>query len=158
MISLIKNEINRIKNKLLVDFRLELHSYKPIENVFQWLADYYIVLSPNFDDLINNSKVTLKRKLIYYTNFAIHLSVLIKYTFLSKYGDPYTIALMGESLHYLSSIYFASYFFLSIQGILVPLLMYVRYIGDRQMANILVTISQFDNNRVFNRINNRKVT
>ena len=158
MISFIKIIINRIKNIFLVEFQRELHSYNPIENVFQWMADYYLVLSPNFDDVINNSKITLKRKLIYYTNFAIHLSVLIKYTFLAKYSDLYTIALLGESLHYLFNIYIISYIFVLAELTFVPLMMYMRYMGDRRVANSLVTISKFDTNRAFNRINNRKVT
>ena len=70
-ISCMKIRINRIKNKLLVEFRRELHSYNTIENVFQWLADYCIVLPPDFDDVINKSKVPLKRKLFYCTNFAV---------------------------------------------------------------------------------------
>ena len=158
MIAFIKIIVNKIKNKLLVESRRELHSYYPTENVFQWFADYYLVLSPNFDDVINNSKITLKRKLFYYTNFAIHLSVLIKYTFLAKYSDPNTIALLGESYHYLTNIYFAIHFNVSIELNVLPLIMYMRYIGDRQVAKVLVTISQFDTNRAFNRINNRKLT
>ena len=158
MIAFIKIIVNKIKNKLLVESRRELHSYNPIENVFQWMADYYYVLSPNFDDSINNSKVPLKRKLYYYTNFAIHLSVLIKYTFLAKYSDPNTIALLGESYHYLTNIYFAIHFNVSMELNVLPLIIYVRYIGDRKVAKVLVTISQFDTNRAFNRINNRKLT
>ena len=143
---------------MLVAFRRELHSYNPIENVFQWLADYYIVFSPNFDDSINNSKITLKRKLIYYTNFAIHLSVLIKYTILSTYDDPNTIALLGESLHYLTNIYFISYLFVLIELTIVTCIIYVRYIGDQRLAKIFVTISRFETDLLFNRINNLKVT
>ena len=158
MISYIRIIINRIKNKLLVAFRRELHSYNTIENVFQWLADYCVVLSLNFNDVINKSKVTLKRKLIYYTNFAIQLSVLIKYAFLGIYGDPHTIALLGESFHYLTNIYFASHLFVWIQLTMVPILIYMRYIGDKRVAKIFVTISRFDSNRALNRINNRKLT
>ena len=150
--------MNRIKNKLSVLFRRELHSYNPIENVFQWLADYYLVLSPNFDSIITNGKVTSKRKLIYYTNFAIELAVLIKYTILATYGDPYTVAVLGESFHYLANIYFVSTLYLSIQLTIVPIVMQMSYISDRGVAKILVTISRFDNNRVINRINHRKVT
>ena len=95
-ISFIKIRINTIKNKLLVKFRRELHSYNPIENVFQWMADYYVVLSPNFDHVINTSKVPLKSKLIYYTNFAVQFSVLIKYAILGIHGDRYTVALKAS--------------------------------------------------------------
>ena len=122
------------------------------------MADYYVLLSPNFDDVINNSKVPLKRKLIYYTNFVIQFSVLIKYAILGIHGDRYTVALLGESLHYLTNIYFASHLFVWTQLTMVTLLMYVGYIGERQVAKILVTISRFDSNRAFNRINNRKLT
>ena len=41
---------------------------------------------------------------------------------------------------------------------MVTLLIYVGYIGERQVAKILVTISRFDSNQAFNRINNRKLT
>ena len=158
MISFIKIIVNRIKNKLLTEFQSELHSYNPIENVFQWFADYYYVLSPNFDDVINNSKITLKRKLIFHINFAIHLFELIKYLILTKYGDPYTLAVLGESIHYVTNNYFHSHILVSMEMTALPCIMYVRYIGDQQLAQILVKISQFDTNRAFNRINYRKVT
>ena len=135
-----------------------LISYNPIENVFQWMADYYFVLSPNFDVMINNDKITLKRKLIYYTNFAIQLSILIKYIYLAIYDDPDTVGLLGESFHYLTNIYYVSHIYLAIQLTLLPCLMYIHHIGDRRVANIFVTISRFDNNLALNRINNRKVT
>ena len=156
MTSFIKIIMNRIKKKLLVEFRREIHSYNPIENVFQWFADYCVVLSPKFDDVINNSKITLKRKLFYYTHFAIHLSVLIKYIILVTYGDPNTAKLLGESLHYLCNIYFANHLLLWLQLTVITIIINLRYIGEQRIVKILVTISQFDCKRPFNRINNRK--
>ena len=148
------NWINdHVKNFL----KYKIINYDPIRDVCQVIADSCLVLSSNFDQMINNDNVAFWRRMKYHATFAIHLLVMIKYAILAIYDDPYTIAMLGESMHVLANINFASRMFFSVQIILLPLKFTLGEIGDKFIADILVTISQLDTSLPLNRINNRKL-
>ena len=101
---------------------------------------------------------TFRRRMRLYSTFVIHLLVMIKYAILTKYDDPYTIAMFGESLHLLTNIYYCGRLCLSIQMAFVPMKFVFLYLDDRFLANMLLTISRFQTGLPLIRINNRKLT
>ena len=152
--------MNRIRNNIIVPLKNQINIYNmsicPI--VCQYFADSHLVISSNFEQMINNGNVTFGRRMRYYAYFAIHLLVMIKYAILATHDDPYTIALLGETLHVLTNNYLFSIHCFTMQMAIVPAKLTIRYYGDHYFANMLVNISRLDTSLAFSRINNRKLT
>ena len=146
-----------IKNKVTASLSSKIIDYNPVRDVCHFVDGSYLIISPKLDEVLKDGNVTLGRKVMYSIYFAIHLLVMIKYVILAIFGDPYTIAMLGESFHSLMNIYYISRLLLSIQIIMVPTKLTVLYLGDQYLAKVFLTISQFDTSLAFNRMNNRKL-
>ena len=152
-----KNNLTKLlRNKLTVRLNNKIDTYNPVHQVCQLLANHYMLLSDNFDDIINGKGVSVWRKLGNYSNISMHLAILIKYAVLVKHDGSGTLAMFGESFHKLADVYYISRVCLSIQLIVVPFLLTFGYFGDQYITNALQSISRFDKTSPFNWINNRK--
>ena len=112
--------MNWIKNKLIDPLKNQIIGYNPIRHVSRILGDSCLVLSQNMDQMTNDGNITFGRRMSYYGTFVIHLLVTIKYAILVIYDDDYTIAMLGESLHLLTNIYYCSRLCLSFPHSLIP--------------------------------------
>ena len=149
--------MNRIRNNVIVSLKSQIIAYNPIGDVCRFLGDSCLVLSSNMDQMTTGVNITFGRGMRYYATFVIHLLVMIKYAILAIYDDTYTISMFGESFHMPSNIYYCSRLCLSIQMAVVPIKFLFLCFDDQFVANMLITISQFQTSLPFIRINNRKV-
>ena len=150
--------MQKFKRNLVVPLQTKIHTYDPVREVCRFMSDNYLLLSDNFDDMINANKVGLRRKVKYYFNLAIHLAITIKYIILVNRGDNATAAMFGESLHAIINIHYLSGLCLSIQMTMVPCIITNWLIGDQYLAKLFRDYCHIDCSKAFNRINNRKLS
>ena len=72
--------MQKFKTNLVAPLHYKLHTYNAVNEVCRFMIDNYLVLSRNFDDMINANDVSFGRRVKYYFNFAIHLAATIKYS------------------------------------------------------------------------------
>ena len=150
--------MQKFKTNLVAPLQTKLHTYDPVHEVCRFLTNNYIVLSNNFDDMINANDVSFGRRMKYYFNFVLHLAVMFKYIILMNRADNVTAAMFGESLHIMGTIHHVSGLCLSISMTMVPILITLRIIGDQYVAKIFQYYCHIDCTVPFNRINNRKLS
>ena len=147
-----------IFNRLAAPLKDKIHAYDPVHDVCQFLADNYVVISENFDDMINAKVVSFSRSVKYYSNFAMHLAILCKYIILMHHGDSATLAMLGESFHVMANIHYISRLCLSILMTMLPILFTMRYFTNQYVAEAIQSVSNHDTTSAFIRIKNRRLS
>ena len=150
--------MQKFKTNLVAPLQYKLHTYNAVNEVCRFMIDNYLVLSGNFDDMINANDASFGRRVKYYFNFGIHLAATIKYIILMNHGDIVTMGMFGESFQFIINIHYISPLALSIQMIMVPCLITFRLIGDQYVAKVFQDYCHIDCTVPFNRINNRKLS
>ena len=150
--------MQKFKTNLVAPLQNKLHTYDPVREVCRFMIDNFIVLSENFDDMINANDVSFGRRVKYYSNFGLHLAVMVKYIILMNRGDNVTAAMFGESLHVMGTMHHVSRLCLSINMTLVPVLITIRLIGEQYLMKLFQDYCHIDCTIAFNQINNRKLS
>ena len=140
--NVVQKIMNSIVNKLINPLKIQIICYNPIRDVCQFFGDSCLVLSPNMDQMSNGGNVSFGRRMRYHVTFVIHLVVMIKYAILAIYDDTHTMAVSGESFHVLTNIQFMSRFGLSVKLVLFSIKLCTRYVSDRYIVDMFVTISR----------------
>ena len=90
--------MDRMKNELVGPLKRKIDMYSPVKDIFRFLSESNLILSVNLVELMNGDKVSFSRKIEYYSNFAIHIAIMIKYMILVYHDDRHTLAMFGETL------------------------------------------------------------
>ena len=87
-----------MKNELMGPLKRKIDMYSQVEDICRFLSESNLILSVNLAELMNGDKASFRRKLKYYSNFAIHIAIMIKYMILVNQDDRNTLTKFGETL------------------------------------------------------------